>query len=185
MNVCRKIYSNYDLLIDWTVFRVIYGLFILFYEITQKEIEYRISVIEYLNFPTLSYVTYHHFHWKDTYNEYETVYVNIPQACSFKLMSRYFIGVLYTHRSKWETADAVQKEMTENLTELVVLSSFRMSVSIFTVAEHFWSPAARQRTATHWAIENNACFATPPDWGDGLAVESRDSSNESKLVFAE
>ena len=34
-------------------------------------------------------------------------------------------------------------------------------------------------------MENKACFATPPACGDGLAVERRDSSNASKLVFAE
>ena len=35
------------------------------------------------------------------------------------------------------------------LTELLVLSPFRISVSIPTVEEHLSSPAARQRTATH------------------------------------
>ena len=61
-----------------------------------------------------------------------------------------------------------------------------MAVSIFTVDEHFWSPAARQRTATHCAIENRACFATPPpDLDDGLAVNRSESKRSSKLVFAE
>ena len=68
---------------------------------------------------------------------------------------------------------------------MVLLSSLRIFVSIFTVDEHLWSPAARQRTATHCAIEYNACFATPPDCGEGLALERRDSSKASKLVFAE
>lgn len=58
-------------------------------------------------------------------------------------------------------------------------------MSIFTVDEHFSSPAAKQRTATHWAIENRACFATPPACGDGLALERSESSKASKLVFAE
>lgn len=80
----------------------------------------------------------------------------------------------YSH-IKWE----------EKPTELVVLSSFKISVSIFTVDEHLLSPAARQSTATHCAIENKACFAIPPDWGDGLAVERRDSKRVSTLVFAE
>ena len=71
------------------------------------------------------------------------------------------------------------------LTELVLLSSLRISVSMSTVDEHFLSPAARQRTATHWAIECKACFATPPDCGDGLARERSESSKVSKLVFAE
>lgn len=58
-----------------------------------------------------------------------------------------------------------------------------MFVSISTVGAHFWSPAARQRTATHWATEWRACFAS--DWGCGLAVERRGSNKASKLVFAE
>ena len=71
------------------------------------------------------------------------------------------------------------------LTELELLSSLRIFVSILTVDEYLWSPTARQRTATHWAIEYKACFATPPAWGVGLALERRDSSKVSKLVFPE
>lgn len=70
-------------------------------------------------------------------------------------------------------------------TELMLLSAFKISVSISTVEEHFLSPAARQRTATHRAMENRACFAIAPDWVDDFAVERSESSRTSKLVFAE
>ena len=72
----------------------------------------------------------------------------------------------------------------EKLTELEVLSSFKMPLSISIVAAHFWSPAAKQRTATHLAIEDSACLARPPDC-DGLAAEIRESNKASKLVFAD
>lgn len=49
------------------------------------------------------------------------------------------------------------------LTEFVVLSSLRMPLSISTVEAHLVSPAARQSTATHLAIEHRACLARPPD----------------------
>ena len=55
------------------------------------------------------------------------------------------------------------KNEDEKPTELVLVSTFKISVSIFTVDEHLWSPAARQSTATHCAMENKACFAIPPD----------------------
>jgi len=72
----------------------------------------------------------------------------------------------------------------EKLTELEVLPSFKMPLSISIVAAHFWSPAAKQRTATHLAIEDSACLARPPDC-DGLAAEIRESNKASKLVFAD
>lgn len=73
----------------------------------------------------------------------------------------------------------------EILTELVLPSSFKMPLSISTVDAHFWSPAAKQSTATHCAIEYIACLERPPDCGDGLALARSESNSTSKLVFAE
>lgn len=70
------------------------------------------------------------------------------------------------------------------LTELEALSSFKMPLSISIVAAHFWSPAAKHRTAIHLAMEDSACLARPPDC-DGLAAEIRESNKASKLVFAD
>ena len=51
------------------------------------------------------------------------------------------------------------KNEDEKPTELVLVSTFKIFVSIFTVDEHLWSPAARQSKT----MENKACFAIPPD----------------------
>lgn len=76
-----------------------------------------------------------------------------------------------------------QENLGRVLTEFVLVSCWRILFSISTVEEHFSSPAARQSTATHWAIEKRACLERPPDCGDGLELESKESNKMSKLVF--
>ena len=82
------------------------------------------------------------------------------------------------------TEQKIYPPLGARLTELVVLSSFKMPLSISIVDAHFWSPAAKHRTATHLAIEDSACLARLPDC-DGFAAEIRESNKASKLVFAD
>lgn len=102
-------------------------------------------------------------------------------------------GVLHTPNFIYEWTELLYRQTCISkkgkwwiwLTELrlVISLSFRISKSILTVEEHFASPAARQSAAIHWAIENKACFATPPDCTFTLKIS--ESSKESKLLFPE
>jgi hypothetical protein len=89
----------------------------------------------------------------------------------------------YSLTSMIWTTDILGQEQAR-LTELVALSSFKMPLSISIVDAHFWSPAAKHRTATHFAMEDRACLARPPDC-DGLAAQIRESNKASKPVFAD